>query len=60
MVSPAATTVCVCAELALADPAELLAVTTTRSVAPRSAPTTVYELLLAPPRSTQPGLQRCH
>ena len=48
-----ALTTAVGADVAEADPAELLAVTSTRIVEPTSALTTPYVLLVAPAMSTQ-------
>ncbi len=59
----AAATTCVCAELALLDPAELLAVTRTRIVEPTSAEVSVYVCPVNGTMSTQlvpPESQRRH
>ncbi|HEX8103822.1 MAG TPA: hypothetical protein VF533_14495 [Solirubrobacteraceae bacterium] len=51
----AAWTTAVAADDALADPAELRAVTTTRNVRPASAPTNPYEADVAPETDEQPA-----
>ena len=48
-----ATTTALCSETAWAEPAELVAVTWTRSVWPTSPATSVYVALVAPPTLTQ-------
>ena len=47
-------------ELAVAVPAVLEALTTTRTLAPRSELASLSVLSVAPGTSAQPGVQRCH